>query len=158
MKKFFILIHITVMMMMSSCYNFKEVSVLGIKSFKIKKITTKEMDTELSVSIKNPNEFGFYIYSGKANVYFSNLSLGKATLEKQIYIPARSTGTYTLLLHTTFDKISMQDIINSIGLSHIGKVKIDGHIKVGKFFFIRKKIKVDYEGHPMSSIDFNFSH
>jgi len=143
-------------LILSSCHSYKEVSLLGIENFSIKKITKKELQTEIAVQIKNPNNFGFYIYSGKANINLSNIPLGKAVLTKKVYIAPHSTGTYPLLLNTTFDKISLQDIISNFSLSGIGKIKIDGHIKVGKFL-IRKKIKTNYEGSPLHFSNFNFS-
>ncbi len=131
-----------------SCYNIKEVTIIGIENFKVKKIHKEGMQTEIAVKIKNPNDFGFYVYSGKADISFSNLPLGKAQLANKIYIDKKSTATYHLLLNTSFDKISMQDIINTIALSGMGKVKINGRIKVGKFLF-RKKITTNYEGNPL---------
>jgi len=141
---------------LSSCSSYKEVTIQGIENFSIKKINKKEMQTEIVVKIKNPNNFGFYIYSGKANIYLSNIPLGKAVLSKKVYIAPNSTETYPFLLNTSFDKISLQDVISNFSLSGIGKIKIDGHVKVGKFL-IRRKIKINYEGSPLHFSNFNFS-
>lgn len=141
------------LLLFTSCYNYKEVSVLGIQDFQILKLNKEGIQTDISVKIKNPNKFGFNIYSGSANISLSKISLGKAKLVKKVYIPAESTGTYHLILNTSFDKITMQDVINSIGFSGLPKLKIDGHIKVGKFL-IRKKIPVNYEGSPLNGINF----
>lgn len=147
MKKVFT--SISLIFMLSSCYTYKEVTVQGIEGFSIKKIDKKEMHSEVVIKIKNPNHFSFNIYSGKANVTLGKIPLGTATLQKKVHIPANSTGTYTLALKTSFEKISMQDIINSISFSDFGKIKTDGYIKVGKTFY-RKKIHTTFEGNPLS--------
>lgn len=134
---------------LTSCLSVKEVSLQEIEQFKIKKITKEGMQTEITVKIKNPNNFGFYIYSGQADVQFINLPLGKAHLIKKIYIPAHSTESYNLLLNTTFDKITMQDILNTLYKPNSLKLKINGHIKVGKFL-LRKKIYTQFEGNPIN--------
>jgi len=142
------------LLLFTSCYNYKEVSVLGIQDFQILKLNKEGIQTDISVKIKNPNKFGFTIYSGSANITLSKISLGKAKLVKKVFIPAESTGTYHLILNTSFDKITMQDVINSISFSGLPKLKIDGHIKVGRFL-IRKKIPVHYEGSPLNISNFS---
>ncbi|GIV26821.1 MAG: hypothetical protein KatS3mg027_0635 [Bacteroidia bacterium] len=140
---------LTFSIIFTSCLSIKDVSVQGIEQFKVKKISKEGMQTEITVKIKNPNNFGFYIYSGKADVQFMNLPLGTATLMKKIYIPANSSESYNLLLNTTFDKITMQDILNTLYQPNSFRLKIHGHIKAGKFL-LRKKIPTNYEGNPLS--------
>ncbi|MCX7727879.1 MAG: LEA type 2 family protein [Bacteroidia bacterium] len=152
----FILFFIFTWFFLSSCRQYKEVSVSGIESFSIKKIDKKEMLTEIKVNIKNPNDFSFNIYSGKANIYLGKILLGNAKLQKKVHVPAHSSESYTLLLKTSFEKINLQDLINNFTLSDIGKLKISGHIKAGKFI-VRKKIKTEYEGRPFQALDFNYT-
>lgn len=154
MQKYFYITIIVVFLLFTSCYNYKEVSIMGVEDFQIKKINKDGMQTEVAVKIKNPNNFGFHIYSGKANIVLGRIPLGKASLMKKVHIPAHSTGTYKLMINTSFDKITMKDIISSVDLSNIQKVKIDGYIKVGKFL-LRKKIPTNYEGNLLNPIQFN---
>ncbi len=147
-------LYIFIVFLLASCYSYKDVSVSGIESFSIKKLDKKEMTAEIGVKVKNPNDFGFTIYSGKADIYFAKIKLGRAGLEKKVRIPAQSSGTYFLLLRVSFDKISMQDIINNFSFNNLSKIKINGHIKAGKWIF-RKTIKTEYEGNLLNGFQFN---
>ncbi len=140
----------------TSCLSYKQPSISGVQNFQIKKISKEGMQSEIAVKIKNPNDFGFYIYSGKADIYVGKIPLGEAKLSKKVYVPAKSMGVYNLLVSTSFEKITMQDIIKSMSLSDIQKIKVDGYIIVGKFLY-RKKIKANYEGDLLNSINFNFT-
>lgn len=145
---------IFILFSLASCHSYKEVSVSGIESFSIKKLDKKEMTAEIGVKVKNPNDFGFTVYSGKADIYLAKMKLGNARLEKKVRIPAQSSGTYFLLLRVSFDKINLQDIINNFSFNNLAKMKIDGHIKAGKFIF-RKKIKTEYEGNLLNGFQFD---
>lgn len=151
-----ILLSIIFSVLFTSCYQYKEVKVTSIENFNLKKIDKKEMITEITVKIKNPNNFSFNIYSGKAAIFWGNIPLGKAHLQKKVPIPASSNGTYTLTLKTSFEKINLQDIIQNFNFSNVSKMKINGHIKAGRFL-LRKKIKTDYEGNPLNNLHFNFN-
>lgn len=109
------------------------------------------MEAEISVQIKNPNSFGFKIFSGKAEVYFGGILLGKAKLVKKVKIPKNSDGVYDMRLNTSFDKISIKDIMSGILNSDAGKLKIKGYIKVGNFFY-RKKVYTEDERFSYSGI------
>lgn len=155
MKKYYYFIFLSVLFFVS-CYDFKEVSVQGIQGFKIKKIDKKEMLSEVVVKLKNPNSFGFTVYSGKADVKVGSIPLGKATLEKKVHIPANSSGTYTLTLKTSFEKINFQDVISNFSFSSINKIKVSGYVKAGKFIF-RKKINTEYESNITDGFNLNLN-
>lgn len=138
-----------------SCCQYKDVSITGIQNFRIRKIDKKEMFIEIDVQLKNPNDFSFNIYSGKASIYLGKILLGKAVLQKKVHIPANSYSTYTLLLKTSFEKLSIQDILNNLNMSNIGTLKMDGYVKAGKILF-RKKIKTEYEGKILNNLLNNF--
>lgn len=154
MRMYFYIYVFSGILFLTSCHSVKDVRVSGIQNFKIKKINKEGIEAELSVIIQNPNSFGFYVYAGKAQVFLSNIPLGKARLIKKVYIPAQSSASYDLVLRTSFDKISMRDIMSNISLSGIGKVKIEGYVRVGKFLF-RKKVPVHYEGSPRDFMNLN---
>ncbi len=136
-------------LLVTSCKEMKDVEVKGIENFKITKMNKEGLNAIISVKIKNPNNFGFTIYSGQADVTLSNIPLGTSHLQKKIFIKANEEAVYDLYLHTSFEKINMKDILASITFSNFGKIKIDGYIKAGKVL-LRKKIKVHYEGSPLS--------
>lgn len=134
---------ISLVILFSSCREFKEATVTGVDGFSIKKIDTKEMQAELKLLIKNNNSFGFSIYPSEFDVMFSGIHLGKAKLHKRVYINGNTEQVYSFDLKSNLSDLNFLDLARLLGSDNSGKLEITGYLKAGKFYF-KKKFPVNY--------------
>ena len=87
-KSIFRLLVLILAVTFSSCKEFKEVEVVGVKDFKLKKIGLEGIEALIELNIKNPNNMGFSIYPSEFDITFSGMNLGKAKLKKRVHIDA----------------------------------------------------------------------
>lgn len=127
----------------SSCKEFKEVEVIGVENFKIKKISLEGIEADIKLKIKNPNSFGFSIYPSEFDVIFSSLNLGKAKLKKRVHIDSNCEKGYIFELNTSFTGMNLLDLTKLISGSNLGSLQVKGDLKVGKMW-VKKKFPVDY--------------
>ncbi len=128
---------------LTSCKDIKEVECTGIKDFKVHKVNTEEINSEIFVTIKNPNPFGFTIYKSEFDVLFSSIKLGQAKLDKKVKIGANKEETYPFLLKADLKGVSLSDVLKILeSFSHKGVLEVKGDLKVGKLF-VKKSFPVN---------------
>lgn len=126
-----------------SCREIKEVECTGIKGFKLNKINTEGINSEVKVSIRNPNPFGFTIYKSEFDVLFGGIKLGKAKLNDKVKISANKEETYTFFLNADFKGISLSDILKLLeSFTSKGELEVKGNLNVGKWF-VKKSFPVN---------------
>jgi LEA14-like dessication related protein len=136
-------IALTASLVFSSCRNYKELEMTGIKGFKINTINTKGIDGDILIGIRNPNRFGFSIYKSNFDVRYSGIYLGKARLSKRVRIKANQEETYAFNLNGDFTNVNLMDVMKLLsGAQFKNTVEVKGDLKAGKFF-IKKRIPVD---------------
>lgn len=136
---------------LSSCTSIKNVECTGIKGFKVHKVNTEGINSEVMLTIKNPNNFGFYIYPSEFDVMYAGIRLGKAKLEKKVAITKNAEETYPFELAGDFKGISLADIMKLLeSLTRKGELHIKGDLKVGKLLMkktfpveVKRKIAID---------------
>lgn len=147
MPKVFLLRYVILILFLvgnSSCKEFKEVEVIGVENFKIKKISLEGIEADIKLKIKNPNSFGFSIYPSEFDVIFSSLNLGKAKLKKRVHIDSNCEKGYVFELNTSFKGMNLLDLTKLISGSNLGSLQVKGDLKVGKMW-VKKKFPVDYK-------------
>lgn len=127
----------------SSCEEFKEVTVSGIDSFYLKKVSQEGIEAELNVKIKNPNNRNFTIYPSEFDVIFSGIRLGKARLDKKVKIDKNAERVYSFQLKSNLGDVNLMDLPKLLNLSNIGNIEVKGDLKAGKLF-IKKRFPVSY--------------
>ena len=142
MKSHLILL-IGITLLISSCKNFKEVTVTGVDGFSVKKIDAKEMQAELKLLIKNNNSFGFSIYPSEFDIMFSGINLGKAKLHKRVHINGNTEQVYSFDLKSNLGDLNFIDVARLLGSNNSGKLEVKGDLKTGKFY-LKKKFLVNY--------------
>jgi LEA14-like dessication related protein len=143
MKKISGLLFILAIFLFSSCRDFKEIQVSGVKGFKVNKIDAKGISADLLLNVKNPNSTGFSIYRSSFDVMYNGIKLGKARSAKRVHISANSEETYSFTLKSDFKDIDLMDIMKLVkGGGGGGMVEVKGNLRVGKFF-IAKKLPVN---------------
>lgn len=142
MKKLALLL-LPLVFLFSSCEEFKEVTVSGIDSFYLKKVSQEGLEAELNVKIKNPNNRNFTIYPSEFDVSFSGMRLGKARLDKKVKIDRNAERVYTFKLKSNLGDINLMDLPKLLSLNNLGNIEVKGDLKAGKLF-IKKRFPVSY--------------
>ena len=127
----------------SSCKDFKEAEVTGVKGFKIKKMNTEGIDADVILGVKNPNSIGFSIYPSEFDITFSGVNLGKAKLKKRVHIDANCEKPYVFELKSTFKDINLLDLTKLLSGSKLGQMEVKGELKAGKFW-LKKSFPVNH--------------
>ena len=141
MMKLFLILLITIFT--SSCMEFKEVTVTGVDSFKINKIDTKEMQAEIKLMIKNPNNSSFSIYPSEFDIVYGGIHLGKAKLYKRVHIDSNSERAYSFELKSNLGGLNFLDVTKILSGNNLGKLEIKGDLKAGKFY-LKKKFPINF--------------
>lgn len=128
----------------SSCKEFKEIEVVGVKDFKIKKVSLEGIEAIIELNIKNPNSMGFSIYPSEFDIIFSGMNLGKAKLKKRVHIDAHCEKTYAFTLNSSFKEFNFMDITKMLSGSKLGAMQVKGDLKAGKMW-VKKKFPIDYK-------------
>ncbi len=117
----------------SSCKSFEEVKVSSIDNFKVKEISMKGIEAELTVTIDNPNALAFKVYPSSAELKYGNVALGKARIVKKVRIPAHSKKQHTFILKGDLKNVGVGDIATMMGGRGGKKLELDGYLKAGRF-------------------------
>lgn len=126
-----------------SCKEFKEVEVVGVENFKVKKISLEGIEADISIIIKNTNSFGFSIYPSEFDILFSGLNLGKARLKKRVHIDSNCEKAYVFELNSSFKGMNLMDLTKIVSGSNLGSLTVKGELKAGKFW-IKKRFPINY--------------
>ena len=133
---------ITSLTFFTSCRNYKEVQITGVKGFNVNKINAEGIDGDILIGIKNPNNFGFSIYKSEFDVNYSGVYLGKAKLTKRVRISANKEEVYSFNLKNDFKGANLSDVMKLLGGAMFkNTIEVTGNLKVGKFY-VKKKIPV----------------
>ena len=131
-----------------SCSGYKPITVSKVQGVRIKSITQKGIEAELTVKIKNPNAIGFTIFPSHFNAKLNEMEVGNARLQKKVRIKGNSEEEHLLIISSDFSKLSLADIPKAMALTQ-GRglsVSLDGDIVAGKFLF-RKHFPVKLNEH-----------
>ena len=126
-----------------SCREMKEIKVSSVEGFYMNKLSLENVEAELKVKIDNPNKTGFSVYPSEFDVTFSGIRLGKARLNRRVHLNARSEEVYTFKINSKLTELNPMDILRLMNLQNLGKIEVNGDLKVGKFYF-KKKVPVNY--------------
>jgi LEA14-like dessication related protein len=127
-----------------SCKEFKEIKVTNVEGFYINKLTNENLEAEIKLKINNPNNTGFLIYPSEFDIVFSGIRLGKAKLNKRVHIDAKSEKVYSFKLDKNISDLNPFDALRLLNLDNLGKIEINGELKVGKFY-LKRKYPVNYQ-------------
>ena len=128
-----------------SCAPVKDLEVKGVKSFSIKELDAKGLESELQLTIHNPNKFGFKILPSEFDIRYSGMYLGKAKLTKRVRIHGNEDKAYTFQLKNDFKTVNFLEILTLLRPGAFrDEMEIKGELKAGKLF-MRKRFPVQYK-------------
>ncbi len=130
-------------LLLASCRDLKDITLTNVDSFHIQKMSLKEIEGELQLTIKNPNTVGFSIYKSEFDIIYGDVKLGKAKLHKRVHIGANTEKSYVFKLKTSPESLNLGDVMKLIGNASSGTIRLKGELRAGKLF-IKKRFPVDY--------------
>ncbi|MBS1646408.1 MAG: LEA type 2 family protein [Bacteroidetes bacterium] len=134
MKKLFWLLG--VLIIATSCKDFKEIAVTSVNSFKINKLDMKSVDGTIEVNIHNPNNICFTVYKSKADVLVGGTKIGEARIKKKVRIQPNSSAAHTFILQGDLKGINIGSLMGIVSGKPLVEVK--GYLRAGKWFFKKK--------------------
>ena len=144
MKTYRTILSFVVLSLLSSCITLKDLELKEVKGFQIHKLDMQGMDSEVMLSINNPNGFGFKLYPSEFDIQYSGVYLGKAILQNTTHIRKKETATYNFLLKNDFRNINVLEVLSLLKPgAYKNEIKIRGDLKTGYFLF-RKNFKIDH--------------
>jgi LEA14-like dessication related protein len=146
LKKTAFLFYVFCTLFLFSCKDLQEITVTNVDSFSLGKLSMKEIEGELYLTIKNPNSVGFSIYRSEFDIIYGNVKLGKAKLHKRVHIGANTEKTYTFKLKSSPENINLMDILKLVGNGGSGTIQIKGDLRAGKLF-VKRTYPINYVDH-----------
>lgn len=128
----------------AACNDYQEVTLSSVKNVKIINFTQKEVDAEITVVIKNPNNNSFNIYKSDFDLTINGINAGKAHLNAKIKIKSKSEETYTFRVKSDLSKLGISDLpkLIQIAMSKNVRIGLKGDLKAGKIF-VKRSFPVD---------------
>ena len=139
MKNICFLLSLFLLLLFSSCGDYKEVTFSGIESVKMLKLSQNGAEAEITAKIKNPNNVSFTIYKSALDATINGLNVGKAYLSQNVKIKKNSEESYTFVIKSDFSNLSITDIpkIIQMAISKNVTVGLKGNMRAGKLFVKR---------------------
>lgn len=132
---------ILMLLVLTSCGEFKELEFNGGESFKYKGINGRNVSFIAGANISNQNGFAIKVKPSVLDVYIEDEQIGKLSLEKKVRIKRNSNtyveGPFTLEL----EQGALLKSAKYLGSNEV-QVRLKGDVKAG-VWFMSKKLSVD---------------
>lgn len=139
-----LLVLFSMLAMLSSCLKYEEVKVLGVEDVAVKKFSAKSVELEVSVKIKNPNNYKISIVGSDLDLYINRNKAGKAKIMDKIVIPKHSEEIHSFIVQANYKEVmaGLKGGIFSILTGGSVPLRIKGKI-TAKAKMLRKSFDVD---------------
>lgn len=132
---------ILMLLVLTSCGEFKELEFNGSESFKYQGIKGRNVSFIAGAKISNQNGFAIKVKPSVLDVYIEDEQIGKLSLDKKVRIKRKSNayveGPFTLEL----EQGALFKSAKYLGSNEV-QVRLKGDVKTG-VWFISKKLSVD---------------
>lgn len=124
----------------TGCFSYKEVELVGIRSFEMTNLDGKGIAATVGVEMKNPNGYKIKIKDPDVDMSINGIGIGKATLDSTVVLRPRSTQVYRVPLRVNF-QLDQAGILPGLAMGLLtGSVRlgVKGTV-VGKAGFLKKR-------------------
>lgn len=131
---------------LSSCIEYKEVKMIKVVDFGVKNITTKGVNFQVSMQIKNPNDYKIGIIGSDLDLYVKDEKVGKVILKDKVFLPKNSNKIHHFIFETDYKNLTT-DPASILGMVMGGnqlEIEVKGNIKA-KAKGLSKKFPVDFK-------------
>jgi LEA14-like dessication related protein len=132
-------------LLLASC-SYEDVEVTDVREINIEELNKNGLQLSGSLKVYNPNGYKIKVSSTDADIYLEGRRAGKATLMKNISIPANYDDYIEARVKTTFEggNLKLLPIILGATVKRSANIRLKGTIRA-KSFIISKKFDFDYE-------------
>ena len=129
----------------TSCFKYEEVDIEKVNYIDVKSFDAKGATINLSMDIKNPNNYNIKLVDSDLYLYLEGNKVGKAKIGKTIILKKRSTETQNATVKVDFKDTNFSSLQKLVQQANKGKVdfRIKGEVKA-KVSLIAKKVAVNY--------------
>lgn len=129
--------------LLSSC-EVHDVTMVDLDKVVLKKVEQTEMYMDVTAVLDNPNSFKINVTGTDLDLYLEERYMGKATLENEVTLKAKSQESYHMEIKATGKNLNLELLPILLSAALTGKVSIRLHGDVeGKVFFFKQAVKVD---------------
>jgi len=131
---------------LSSCMEYEEVRMVKVVDFGVKNLSTKGVVFQVSMQIKNPNDYKIGIVGSDLDLYIKDEKVGKVTLKDKIFLPKNSNKIHHFVFETDYTNLTT-DPASILGMVMGGaqlEIQVKGFIKA-KAKGVSKKFPVEFK-------------
>ncbi len=131
---------------LTSCLQYKEVEIVKVTDVGIKEISTKAIDVEVAMQIKNPNKYDISIVNSDLSIFLKGKKMGTANIKEKIKLKKKSNTIYRFTIQSSLKDIASGALPILMGLitKNSVELQVQGDIKA-KAKGISKKVPVDFK-------------
>jgi len=142
-KKYLIIILLSLPLVFSGCYNFEEIKLINIKDVTYQEFKGTTLRLAITATVHNPNRFAVKIKNANMDMKLNDRIIGTVSQIEQIELAGRKQSDYKV--HVS---IEMKDLLGNLtGLFRVlmndtKKLSLSGTVHV-KSFMYNKTIQVE---------------
>lgn len=123
-----------------SCVSIQPVTIGGVESPNLKKLSREGIEFDFGMRIRNPNKVGVTVYPSSFEASVNDISVGKIRLSKKVKIKAGSDNVSDFNIKSDFSKLGLGDITKVLPIvaSKNATIYLKGDVKVGKWFYKKR--------------------
>jgi LEA14-like dessication related protein len=129
-----------------SCLQYKEVQIIKVTDVGIKDVSTKAIEIEVSMQIKNPNKYDISIVDSDLTLFLKGKKLGTANIKEKIKLKKKSNEIHRFVIQSNLKDIASGVLPIIMGLMTKDSIELEvkGDIKA-KAKGISKKVPIDFK-------------
>lgn len=139
MMKWFALV--SLVFLLNSCFDFKEVQFKGIEGVKMPKMDDREILVDLTLKLENPNNFKVRIKPSAIDVFIEDKMMGTVFLDKKVVLKKKQENLYSTQLRVKLEDGALFSLLKYVTKKEVS-VRFRGKVK-GSVYGISKKIDID---------------
>ena len=138
-------LYIILLIGLSSCGNFEEISLEGEPDVKVESLKDGDITLLISARIHNPNHRSFTVKGAVFDIKLNGTEMGKAVMKENIKIEANSTKVYEFPVHSDIQagKMGLSFLLGGI-FSSTMTLSVEGKVKAGGLF-LTQQFPVEWE-------------
>ena len=129
-----------------SCIQYKEVQIVKVTDVGIKDVSTKAIDIEVAMQIKNPNKYDISIVDSDLTLFLKGKKLGTANIKEKIKLKKKSNEIHRFIIQSNLKDIAagVLPIVMGLMTKSSMELEVKGDIKA-KAKGISKKVPIDFK-------------
>jgi len=133
-------------MELTSCLQYKEIKIVEVSEIGIKEVSTKAIEIEVAMQIKNPNKYDISIVDSNLSIFIKGKKMGTANIKEKIILKKKSNTIYRFTIQSNIKDIAVGSIpvLMTIITKNSIPLHIQGEIKA-KAKGISKKVPIDFK-------------